>query len=349
MRKGPGMGGRELQGVRCRLQAFGGDASALRVERFPSRTLAPGEVRVGMLFAPVNPADLNVIHGTYGELPELPTTIGNEGCGVVLDAGEGAGFHEGDMVMPLCGGTWTSEMVVSAEALVRLPDGIAPVQAAMLGVTPATAWLMLHGFRSLASGDWVVQNAANSGVGRAVIGFARQLGLRTLNVVRREELVEELLGLGADVVVTEELDLRAGVETLCGGKRPALALNAVGGASALNLANALADGGVHVTYGGMGRQPLKVPNGLLIFRGLEFRGFWLRRWRESAPLPEVRALYEKLAGLLRTGVFSTPVGRIYPLAEVADAVAAAASGGVGGKVMLDLSCAGSVADGRIAP
>lgn len=343
------MGGNELQGVRCRLQVFGGDASALRVEKFPLRKLESGQVRVGMRYAPVNPADLNVIQGTYGELPELPATIGNEGCGVVLEAGEGTGFNKGEMVMPLCGGTWTSEMVVSAEALVRLPEGLNPVQAAMLGVNPATAWLMLRHFRSLGAGDWIVQNAANSGVGRAVIGIARHLGLRTLNVVRREALVEELRGLGAEVVVTEDVDLRTRVETLCGGKHPVLALNAVGGTSALNLANALADGGVHVTYGAMGRQPLKVPNGLLIFRGLEFRGFWLRRWREAAPLEEIRALYEMLAGLLRAGVFSTPVGRIYPLAEVAEAVAAAASGGVGGKVMLDLSCAGSGGDGRIAP
>ncbi len=343
------MGGHELQGVRCRLKAFGGDASALCVEGFSIGSPGPGEVRVGMLFAPVNPADLNVIQGTYGELPELPATIGNEGCGVVLEAGEGTGFNEGEMVMPLCGGTWTSEMVVSAEALVRLPEGLNPVQAAMLGVNPATAWLMLHHFRSLEAGDWIVQNAANSGVGRAVIGIARHLGLRTLNVVRRSELAEELCGLGAEVVVTEDVDLRTRVEALCGGGRPVLALNAVGGASALNLANALVDGGVHVTYGAMGRQPLKVPNGMLIFRGLEFRGFWLRRWREAEPLAEVRALYEMLAGLLRAGVFSTPVGRIYPLAEVAEAVAAAASGGVGGKVMLDLSCAGSGRDGRIAP
>lgn len=331
------------------MSSFGGTAEAHGVEEFTVVRPRSGEVRVRMLFAPVNPADLNVIAGTYGELPELPATIGNEGCGVVLEAGDGVDLNNGDMVMPLCGGTWVSEMVVPADAVVRLPEGLDPVQAAMLGVNPATAWLMLHGFRSLGSGDWIVQNAANSGVGRAVIGIARYLGLRTLNVVRREELVEELRGLGADVVVTEGVDLRAEVEALCGGRRPLLALNAVGGASALNLANALADGGVHVTYGAMGRQPLKIPNGLLIFRGLEFRGFWLRRWREATPLAEVRALYGKLGELLKEGVFHAPVGGIYPLPDVAEAVSTATAGGCGGKVILDLSCDGSAAGVRIGP
>ena len=68
---------------------------------------------------------------------------------------------------------------------------------------------------------------------------------------------------------------------LCGAHRPRLGLNAVGGASALNLANALSDFGVLVTYGAMARQPLKIPNGLLIFRNLEFKGFWASRWLRS--------------------------------------------------------------------
>lgn len=325
--------------ARCRLSEFGAVPPALRVEEFSVERPGPGEVRVGMLYAPVNPADLNVIQGTYGELPTLPATIGNEGCGVVLEVGEGCALEIGQMVLPLLSGTWTEEMVCPARALVPLPPGLDSEQASMLAVNPATAWLLLHRFGQLAPGSWVVQNAANSGVGRAVIGIARHVGLRTLNVVRRPELIDELRQAGGDVVVTEEVDLRAGVESLCGGMRPMLALNAVGGSSALNVANALADGGVHVTYGAMGRQPLKIPNGLLIFRGLEFHGFWLRRWRETTPEAEVHALYGNLAEMLKGGVFHMPVQRIHPLKEVLEAVAGAAADRRGGKVLLDLACA----------
>lgn len=324
---------------RIRLSEFGAVPPALSVEKFTTRPPGPGEARVGMLFAPVNPADLNVIQGTYGELPRLPATIGNEGCGEVLEVGEGCCLEVGQRVLPLCFGTWCEEMVLSAEALVPLPRGVDPEQASMLAVNPATAWLMLHEFRQLAPGSWIVQNGANSGVGRSVIGIARHLGLHTLNVVRREELVDELLKAGGDVVVTEGEDLRNGVESLCGGHRPILALNTIGGTSALNLANALADGGVHVTYGAMGRQPLKIPNGLLIFRGLEFRGFWLRRWRESVSEERVRSLYEKLAGLLQRGAFHLPVDHVYPLKDVHDAIARASSDRRGGKVLIDLACA----------
>lgn len=326
----------------CRLHAFGSHPPALRVEFLPAREPAPGEVVLGMLAAPVNPADLNVIEGTYGELPELPATIGNEGCGEILKIGADVqGWNVGDLALPLQQGTWASEMRLSAGALIPLPRGVDPLQAAMLGVNPATAWRMLHDFTALREGDWIVQNAANSGVGRAVIQLARALGLRTLNVVRRAELIDELLGIGADVVVTEETDLRTHTASLCGSVRPKLGLNAVGGASALNIANALAPDATLVTYGAMSRQPLKIPNGLLIFKNLAIRGFWLRRWRESATAAEVRATYESLAGFLAKGGLHTPVHSVHPLGDVLEAVAQASLERRGGKVLLQLDGCGA--------
>lgn len=319
----------------CRLAAFGSKPPALGVEKFSDFEPGEEEVVVKMIAAPVNPADLNIIEGTYGDLPLLPCTIGNEGVGVVERIGASvAGFSVGQTVLPLTFGTWTGQMRISARSLVALPDGLDPLQAAMLGVNPATAWRMLHDFVSLQPGDWIVQNAANSGVGRAVIQLAKALGLRTLNVVRRVELVAELHALGADVVVTENTDLRTETRALCEGFLPRLGLNAVGGASALNVANALAPGAPHVTYGAMGRQPLKIPNGLLIFKNISFQGFWLRRWKERAHPDDVRDTYAKLAGCLAAGVLHTPVHSVFPLTRVVEAIDEAAKERRPGKVLL---------------
>jgi len=290
-----------------------------------------------MLAAPINPADLNVVEGTYGELPPLPATIGNEGAGEILALGPGVeNLRIGQKVLPLAFGTWTSELILPAKNAIPLPDNIDTHQAAMLAVNPATAWRLLHDFAQLQPGDWIAQNAANSGVGRAVIQLARHLGFRSLNVVRRPELLDELLALGGDVVVTEETDLRREARQLCGGALPKLALNAVGGASALNLANALAPGSPHITIGAMARQPLKIPNGLLIFQNLAFRGFWLRRWRESAPAAEIASTYATLADFLHRGILHTPIHQILPLSEVAAALAAATQEKRHGKILLDL-------------
>jgi len=324
----------------ARLTAFGQSPDSLVVSEIPPVSPGEGEVLLDMLAAPINPADINVIEGTYGELPELPATIGNEGVGRIAAVGPGVpSLQPGQLVLPMAFGTWCSRMLAKADSVIPLPDGPDPFQAAMLTVNPATAWRMLHDFASLQPGDWIIQNAANSGVGRSVIQIAKALGWKTLNVVRRDSLCDELLAAGADVVVTEETDLRKTAKTLCGGSRPKLALNAVGGPSALNVANALAPGSPIVTFGAMSKQPVKIPNGLLIFQGLKFQGFWLKRWRENAPSAVLRETYASLAALLKSGQLNTPVHKVFPLANVVEAVAEAGRDQRNGKVILDLASA----------
>lgn len=323
----------------ARLHAFGHDAGEnLRVEPLDLPPPGVNEVRVEMLFAPINPADINIIEGTYGTLPELPATLGNEGVGRVTAVGADVfSLHPGDLVAPLGVGSWCSHRNVPADRVVALPTGIDAQQAAMIAVNPPTAYAMMHEFAQLEPGDWIVQNAANSAVGRCVIQLARRLGFRTLNVVRRPELIDELLALGADHVVTEETNLRDTARTLMDGAEARLALNAVGGASALNLANALAFGSPLVTYGAMGRQPLKIPNGLLLFRGITFHGFWLRRWMETKPVAEKDRILGLLAEMIREGALRMPVHRVFPLDEIHAALREAGEGGRGGKVLLDLA------------
>jgi NADPH:quinone reductase-like Zn-dependent oxidoreductase len=321
----------------ARLHAFG-SAENLRVE--PLELPPPGveEVRVEMLFAPVNPADINIVEGTYGTLPELPAILGNEGVGRVAAVGADVfSLRPGDLLAPLGVGSWCSHRNARADRVIALPPGADAQQAAMIAVNPPTAYAMLHEFAALEPGDWIVQNAANSAVGRCVIQLARRFGWRTLNVVRRPELVDELLALGADHVVTEDVDLRKEGRALMDGAEARLALNAVGGASALNLANALAFGSPLVTYGAMGRQPLKIPNGLLLFRGLTFHGFWLRRWFETKPAAEKERIFALLAELIREGALRMPVHRVFPLDDIHAALREAAEGGRGGKVLLDLA------------
>jgi len=321
----------------AQLTAFGRAGEVLRVAEVPTPTPGPGQILLEMLAATINPADLNIIEGKYGELPELPAIIGNEGVGRVAHVGEGVtGFAVGDLVLPMRDAAWREFLVAEAATAIRLPQGLDPFQAAMLFINPASAWEMLEQFVSLKPGDWIVQNASNSAVGRCVIQLAKIRGIKTLNVVRRPELIDELKAIGADVVVTEDCDLREKAPEFCGGSRPILALNAVGGASALNLANGLADGGTVVTYGAMGRQPLKIPNGLLIFRRLNFCGFWLREWKQRATQADKQALLAKLAEFSANGSLTQPIHRVFPLSELHAAVEEAGRESRSGKILLDL-------------
>ena len=293
------------------------------------------EALVRLLAAPINPADLNVIEGKYPLRPALPGVPGVEGAGVVEAVGPDVqNLRAGDRVLlPHGYGTWREAGVVKAENLVALPPEIPAEQAAMLRINPATALRMLRDFTELKTGDWILQNAANSAVGHAVIQLARAHGWRTVNVVRRAELIDELKAAGADAVLLEGDELPEQISAATGGAPMHLALNAVGGDSALRLAKALAPGGTLVTYGAMSRQPLRIPNGLLIFQDLRWRGFWISQWYRTAPPAAVAAMFAELFALAQSGVLHAPVERIYPLADCAAALAHAAQSGRAGKIL----------------
>ena len=241
-----------------------------------------------MRAAPINPADLNAIEGKYPIRPQLPATPGFEGAGVVVDLGaEAKGIAKGALViLPHNVGTWREALAVKASELVAVPPEIEPVQAAMLKINPMTAWRLLHDYVDLKRGDWLIQNAANSAAGRAVIQIAHDLGYKTVNVVRRAELIDELRAEGGDVVLVDGENLRDEVKKATRGAPIRLGLNAVGGDSALRLANTLAPGSTMVTFGAMSLQPLKIPNGLLIFKDLRFRGIWINKWYDNATMQQ---------------------------------------------------------------
>src|SRR6266487_5238586 len=290
-----------------------------------------------MRAAPINPADLNQIEGKYPVRPELPATPGFEGAGIVVDASANAStITAGTLViLPHNLGTWRDAVAVKASELVVVPPGIQPVHAAMLKINPMTAWRFLHDYVDLKSGDWLIQNAANSAAGRAVIQIAHDLGYKTVNFVRREELIDELRAEGGDVVLVDGENLREEVKNATGNTPIRLGLNAVGGASALRLANTLAPGSTLVTFGAMSLQALKIPNGLLIFKDLRFRGIWINKWYDNATMEERMEAFRALFEMAKRGLLKTKVEKAYPLSELKVAVRHAAQGKRSGKIIFE--------------
>jgi trans-2-enoyl-CoA reductase len=318
-------------------ETHGNPADVLHVETRPWPTPAADEAVVKMSAAPINPADLNQIEGKYPVRPELPATPGFEGAGVVVELGESVkGLTNGAVViLPHNVGTWRDAVAVKTEDLVAVPDGIEPVQAAMLKINPLTAWRLLHDYVDLQKGDWLIQNAANSGAGRNVIQIAHELGYKTVNVVRRAELIDELRAEGGDVVLVDGDNLREEVKNATGGTFIRLGLNSVGGDSALRLANCLAPSSTLVSFGAMSLQPLKIPTGLLIFKDLRFRGIWINKWYDNATPSERMEAFRPLFDMAQRGLLKTKVEKTYPLNEVKTAVAHAAQGERSGKIILE--------------
>lgn len=318
-------------------ETHGNPAEVLRLAEQPWPVAAADEVIVQMRAAPLNPADINLIEGKYPVRPPLPATPGMEGAGVVIELGRSAqGLAVGHpVILPHNLGTWREACAVKADKLVVAPLEIEPVQAAMLKVNPITAWRMLHDFVPLQRGDWFIQNAANSAAGRAAIQIARELGYRSVNIVRRAELAPELEAEGADVVLIDGEQLRDEVAARTQRASIRLALNAVGGENALRMAKCLAAEGTMVTYGAMSLQPLTIPNGMLIFKNLKFTGFWVNKWYDGATPAQREETFAPLFDMARRGLLRTKVEKAYPLSEMTQAVAHAMRDRRGGKIVFE--------------
>ncbi len=326
-----------MSNQRLIFKSTGEPKDVVELESVPTNDIPAGHLQLELLAAPINPSDINFIQGVYGIKPECPSTVGFEGVARVVATPDDCPISTGSLVMPLKSfHTWQSQTSCLPEACIPLPDSIDPIQASMLSINPMTAWRLLSDFATLESGDWVVQNAANSGVGYSVIQLAKHLGYKTINVVRREELRQPLLEAGADVVLIEGENLPNELKATVGKDGAKLCLNAVGGESALALAKCLANGGHHVTFGAMSKRPITLPNGLLIFKQPHFHGFWLTRWIDQTAVDVVRKEYLELAEIVASGKLKMPVDQLFPLSEYSSALTRAQEDQREGKVVFKI-------------
>jgi NADPH:quinone reductase-like Zn-dependent oxidoreductase len=295
----------------------------------------PGEVAIDVLYAPVNHNDLLLIAGRLPFKPPLPAVLGNEAVGRVTALGAGVDqVRIGDLVTPpLYSGTWRERMVIPADGLFALPAGADVQQLAMLRINPLTAGLMLSEYVSLQPGDWVVQNAANSGVGRAVIALARARRLRTINLVRRPELVAELKAAGGDIVLVDSVSNAAAnaaaAAAIVGAGKVRLAIDGVLGDATARLVDYLASGSSLVAYAMMsGAETAPADLMPLMFKSISSYFFYQNRPQYKA---SVLPLLKEAAALVASGQLHAPVARTYALSEVDQAIAHTMAGG---KVLL---------------
>lgn len=305
-----------------------------------SPTIPPDQVLVRTLAAPINPADINTIRGSYGikqpftsllGTPEPSAVPGNEGVFEVMSVGSNVShLCRGDWVLPAVPqiGTWRSHALLSPDHLFKIDKtGLKPIHAAIVSVNPCTAYRILTNYGPTAgvkpglamqpmrqgSRQWFIQNGANSAVGRSAIQLGKLWGLRSISVVRERSipeatrlLVQDLYDLGATSVVLESdftsIKWRHMLKEIVGQDEIKLGLNCVGGDSATTVARSLGHGGTMVTYGNMGRRPMMLSTSDFIFKDIRLVGFWLTRWNEADPAGRKRMI-DFILDLTRQGRF----------------------------------------------
>ncbi|GIF47154.1 NADPH:quinone reductase-like Zn-dependent oxidoreductase [Asanoa ferruginea] len=299
-----------------RYDQFGDAEQMLKLVDLPEPG-APGagEVLVDVLYAPLNFHDLLRIGGYFAP-PSLPAVAGNEGVARVAAVGDGVdNVAPGDIVvLPLLLGTWRERLIAPAAGLAPLPDGDLQ-QYSMLGSNTPTAGLALSQYVPLAKGDWVAQSSGNGGVGRNVIALAKHRGFRTVSIVRRPEVVDELVAAGADAVVVDGPDTVAQMSAAVGQAPVRLAIESVGGQIAEKLIDLLAPGGTLVRYSATDQLDGKGAD-------VEF----LSTATMDFPT-KVAPIIAEAVPLVTSGALRVPIEAVYDLADIKPAIAHLKRGG----------------------
>src|SRR6059036_3562465 len=295
--------------------------------------------------APLNPLDFVLVRGMYGIRPAFPSPVGAEGVGRVTQTGSKVDRTlRGKRVLILPTyeqGTWADQVVVPVRNIVPMSDEADPLQLSMIGINPATAYLLLNRYVSLMPGDWIGQTAANSAMGQYIIKFAKLAGVKTLNVVRREEAADQVRQFGGDHVVLQGDKLQKEIEEALGGKKLSLVLDTVGGTPVGDLAKSLKTGGSVVVYAMQSGQFPAVSPRDLIYRGLSLHGFWLINWIRNAPRTEIQETYQKLGDLVADGSLSAAVEQVYPLEQFKEAFEQSLKSNRSGKILFKFGDHGS--------
>ena len=294
----------------------------------------PNEVRINVIASPINPSDIMFVQNLYGIRPQLPSGAGFEGVGVVDALGEGVQMQAGTRVSFTGVGTWAEYAIAHQRALIPVPDAIPDDMAAQLFVNPFTAYAMVQDSGVPESG-WLMITAAGSAFGKLVIQLCRMRGINTIGTVRRDDLNDELKNLGLNEVINTETDnVTARVKQITDGTGVACVLDAVGGHTATEALKCLAKGGTMIIYGLMSLQDPTLNAGLMIFRELTVKGFWLTDWMRRVDNQTRQEVAKQVISLLASGKIQLPVEASYSLDQIAEAVEHADRPGRWGKILV---------------
>jgi NADPH2:quinone reductase len=321
-----------MRALVCR--AFGAP-EALRVEEAPDPgEPGPGQIRLRVLAAGVNFADLLMIGGSYQVKPALPFTPGLEAAGVIEALGPDVlGLAVGERVMAIVDhGGFAETAIAKASAAFPIPEGMDDAIAGGFPIAYGTSYLGLAHKARLQAGEVALVHGAAGGVGLTAVEIANALGAVVVATAGGKSKCEIALAHGArHAIDTQTQDVREQVKALVGGVD--VVYDPVGGAlfeASLRVANWDAR---MVIVGFAAGEAQKIPANILLVKNVSALGFYFGSYRKHRP-DLVRDAFAGLESLWKRGALRPLVSSHLPLGQFALAFDLIRSRRATGKVVL---------------
>jgi NADPH:quinone reductase len=308
----------------------------LEIRDIPDPAPGPGEAVVHVRAAALNFFDTLIIAGKYQTKPAFPFSPAAEFAGEVESVGAGVTtLRPGDRVAANIGyGAAREKVVVAADRLARVPDGLDLERAAGLIVTYGTTLYALRERAQLAAGETLAVLGAAGGVGIAAVEIGKLLGARVIACASSAEKLAFAQRHGADVGVNyADEDIKDALRRVTGGEGPNVIYDPVGGRATESALRAIAWGGRFLVVGFAAGDIPKLPLNLVLLKSCDVRGVFWGAWTQRDRAGD-RANTEQILAWCAQGRLSAHVHQAFRLDEIAQALHTLADRKAMGKVIL---------------
>lgn len=318
------------------IEQFGPIQDCIKGRKNELTPLKTGQVRVAMFFAPINPSDLIPVTGAYRHRITLPSLLGYEGIGRVVEVADSRDANLlGKRVLPLRGEvTWQRFVTCTSEQLILVPDGLADVMAAQSYINPLTALVLCTEVFNLKSGDSLLINAGFSAIGKLFSQLSQVMDFHLISVVRKTKQKAHLEKDGVSVIVSSDgEDVYDRVMVLTNGQGVRAAVDSVGGSAGTELARCVKKDGFFRNIGLLSDQQVDWPY-ICSQLPISAEVFHLRHILASSSQANWQSYFNDLFNLMLSGQLILPKpAAIYPIEDYKKALAAQEHPGRQGKIM----------------
>lgn len=315
-----------------------GPPESLVIEDLPDPTPGPGEAVVDITYVGLNFFDTLIIQNKYQLKPALPFSPASEFSGRVSAVGEGfSGFKVGDRVCGSLGfGAARSKVVVKANQIYAIPEGLSDEKAAGLIITYGTSHHALKQRAQLKPGETLAVLGASGGVGIAAVELGALMGARVIACASSPDKIDFARRHGAvEGVDYSKSDLKDELKRLTGGKGVDVIYDPVGGDYAEAALRAIAWEGRFLVIGFAAGAIPKIPLNLALLKGCDIRGVYWGAFTQADPEAHRENMAELLAWA-RDGKLKAHIHAILPLEQTTEALNMLVRREAQGKVLLKI-------------